>query len=203
MPRSRCWHLFQKIQSLWRPCSCFVRGAHALGSGGGEVHLQFSPNLSCFLVALFCKPNHLFLQWVVTLLLIISNDVIKRLWQFAMFFFHSPIPFTPCYVLLLPCLVYPISTYPPSSSHYLLLPDCRLHVFSKVKEYRILICGGDGTVGWVLQCLDDIGQLSVCSSPAIAILPLGTGKHHMWHFIDINNCVVDVTYISCDCQWWW
>ncbi|XP_071810852.1 diacylglycerol kinase theta-like isoform X4 [Apostichopus japonicus] len=51
-----------------------------------------------------------------------------------------------------------------------------LHVFSKVKEYRILICGGDGTVGWVLQCLDDIGQLSVCSSPAIAILPLGTGN---------------------------
>ena len=52
----------------------------------------------------------------------------------------------------------------------------RLHVYSRLKEYRILICGGDGTVGWVLQCLDDIGQESVCSSPAIAILPLGTGK---------------------------
>ncbi|XP_071481147.1 diacylglycerol kinase theta-like isoform X1 [Diadema antillarum] len=51
-----------------------------------------------------------------------------------------------------------------------------LHVYSQVKEYRILICGGDGTVGWVLQCLDDIGQESVCSSPAIAILPLGTGN---------------------------
>ncbi|PIK49328.1 putative diacylglycerol kinase theta [Apostichopus japonicus] len=57
-----------------------------------------------------------------------------------------------------------------------LLAFVKLHVFSKVKEYRILICGGDGTVGWVLQCLDDIGQLSVCSSPAIAILPLGTGN---------------------------
>ncbi|XP_072041779.1 diacylglycerol kinase theta-like isoform X2 [Amphiura filiformis] len=51
-----------------------------------------------------------------------------------------------------------------------------LHVYSRLKEYRILICGGDGTVGWVLQCLDDIGQESVCSSPAIAILPLGTGN---------------------------
>ncbi|XP_030830210.1 diacylglycerol kinase theta isoform X6 [Strongylocentrotus purpuratus] len=51
-----------------------------------------------------------------------------------------------------------------------------LHVYSHLKEYRILICGGDGTVGWVLQCLDDIGQESVCSSPAIAILPLGTGN---------------------------
>ncbi|XP_063951074.1 diacylglycerol kinase theta-like isoform X4 [Lytechinus pictus] len=51
-----------------------------------------------------------------------------------------------------------------------------LHVYSHLREYRILICGGDGTVGWVLQCLDDIGQESVCSSPAIAILPLGTGN---------------------------
>ncbi|XP_038051588.1 diacylglycerol kinase theta-like isoform X2 [Patiria miniata] len=51
-----------------------------------------------------------------------------------------------------------------------------LHAFSQLQEYRILICGGDGTVGWVLQCLDDVGQESVCSNPAIAILPLGTGN---------------------------
>ncbi|XP_022106252.1 diacylglycerol kinase theta-like isoform X2 [Acanthaster planci] len=51
-----------------------------------------------------------------------------------------------------------------------------LHAFSQLPEYRILICGGDGTVGWVLQCLDDVGQESVCSNPAIAILPLGTGN---------------------------
>ncbi|XP_071956789.1 diacylglycerol kinase theta-like isoform X2 [Antedon mediterranea] len=51
-----------------------------------------------------------------------------------------------------------------------------LHVFSQLKEYKALICGGDGTVGWVLSCLDDIGQESVCSSPPIAVLPLGTGN---------------------------
>lgn len=39
--------------------------------------------------------------------------MIKHLWQIAMFFFPSPIPLTPCYVLLLPCLLYPVSTYPP------------------------------------------------------------------------------------------
>ncbi|XP_070533856.1 diacylglycerol kinase theta-like isoform X12 [Ptychodera flava] len=51
-----------------------------------------------------------------------------------------------------------------------------LHVFSQLKKYRLLICGGDGTVGWVLSVLDDMSQESVCSRPPIAILPLGTGN---------------------------
>ncbi|XP_077990664.1 diacylglycerol kinase theta-like [Glandiceps talaboti] len=51
-----------------------------------------------------------------------------------------------------------------------------LHVYSKLQQYRILICGGDGTVGWVLSLLDDMCQESVCSRPPIAILPLGTGN---------------------------
>lgn len=53
-----------------------------------------------------------------------------------------------------------------------------LYVFRNVPKYRILICGGDGTVGWVLQCLDNVGQDSVCGSPPCAIVPLGTG---LWH----------------------
>lgn len=52
----------------------------------------------------------------------------------------------------------------------------RLYVFRHIKDYRILVCGGDGTIGWVLQCLDNVGQDSQCSSPACAIVPLGTGK---------------------------
>ncbi|KAI4491356.1 hypothetical protein M0804_002748 [Polistes exclamans] len=51
-----------------------------------------------------------------------------------------------------------------------------LYVFRRIKHYRILVCGGDGTIGWVLQCLDNVGQDSVCSSPACAIVPLGTGN---------------------------
>lgn len=39
-----------------------------------------------------------------------------------------------------------------------------------------MVCGGDGTIGWVLQCLDNVGQDSECSSPACAIVPLGTGN---------------------------
>lgn len=39
-----------------------------------------------------------------------------------------------------------------------------------------MVCGGDGTVGWVLQCLDNVGQDSICQSPPCAIVPLGTGN---------------------------
>lgn len=52
----------------------------------------------------------------------------------------------------------------------------RLYVFRQITNYKILVCGGDGTIGWVLQCLDNVGQDSECSSPPCAIVPLGTGK---------------------------
>ena len=45
-----------------------------------------------------------------------------------------------------------------------------------MEKYKILVCGGDGTVGWVLQCLDNVGQDSLCSNPPCAIVPLGTGN---------------------------
>ncbi|XP_033224636.1 diacylglycerol kinase theta isoform X3 [Belonocnema kinseyi] len=51
-----------------------------------------------------------------------------------------------------------------------------LYVFRHIQNYKILVCGGDGTIGWVLQCLDNVGQDSECSSPACAIVPLGTGN---------------------------
>ncbi|XP_042216322.1 diacylglycerol kinase theta-like isoform X1 [Homarus americanus] len=51
-----------------------------------------------------------------------------------------------------------------------------LYVFRHVKKYKILVCGGDGTIGWVLQCLDNVGQDSECQHPACAIVPLGTGN---------------------------
>jgi hypothetical protein len=45
------------------------------------------------------------------------------------------------------------------------------------------VCGGDGTIGWVLQCLDNVGQDSECSSPPCAIVPLGTGENKLKYFL--------------------
>ncbi|KAK4473292.1 hypothetical protein MN116_002569 [Schistosoma mekongi] len=51
-----------------------------------------------------------------------------------------------------------------------------LHCFRHLKQFKILVCGGDGTVGWALSCLDNVGQDAACQTPPMAILPLGTGN---------------------------
>lgn len=51
-----------------------------------------------------------------------------------------------------------------------------LYVFRNIEHYRILACGGDGTIGWVLSCLDNVSQDAKCQSPPMAIVPLGTGN---------------------------
>ncbi|VDK38306.1 unnamed protein product, partial [Dibothriocephalus latus] len=51
-----------------------------------------------------------------------------------------------------------------------------LFCFRQLPSYKIVVCGGDGTIGWTLSCLDSVGQDACCHSPPIAVLPLGTGN---------------------------
>lgn len=53
--------------------------------------------------------------------------------------------------------------------------SCRLYVFRNILFFKILVCGGDGSVGWALSCLDNVGQDAQCQSPPMAVIPLGTG----------------------------
>ncbi|XP_065322919.1 diacylglycerol kinase beta-like isoform X1 [Gordionus sp. m RMFG-2023] len=52
-------------------------------------------------------------------------------------------------------------------------PIVGLQFFKDVYPCRILCCGGDGTVGWILETMD---KVDFKCRPPISILPLGTGN---------------------------
>ncbi|KAL7056089.1 hypothetical protein AAHC03_021150 [Spirometra sp. Aus1] len=52
-------------------------------------------------------------------------------------------------------------------------PHLGLQLYGRIPNVRILVCGGDGTVGWILSAIDSLGLDPL---PPVAVLPLGTGN---------------------------
>ncbi|GMS97122.1 hypothetical protein PENTCL1PPCAC_19297 [Pristionchus entomophagus] len=52
-------------------------------------------------------------------------------------------------------------------------PEFPLTFFSHFDTFRVLVCGGDGTVGWVLTAID---KLAMHNKVQLGVLPLGTGN---------------------------
>ena len=52
-------------------------------------------------------------------------------------------------------------------------PTPGLQMFREVPHVRIVVCGGDGTVGWVLDALD---KTPFVMQPEVGVIPLGTGN---------------------------
>uniref|UniRef100_A0A8B9H9H9 Diacylglycerol kinase n=1 Tax=Astyanax mexicanus TaxID=7994 RepID=A0A8B9H9H9_ASTMX len=52
-------------------------------------------------------------------------------------------------------------------------PQSPLRLFQKFDTFRILVCGGDGSVGWVLSEIDTLTLHKQCQ---LGVLPLGTGN---------------------------
>ncbi|XP_055996956.1 diacylglycerol kinase beta-like isoform X22 [Ostrea edulis] len=52
-------------------------------------------------------------------------------------------------------------------------PTQGLQFYKDVPGARILVCGGDGTVGWLIDAMDKMG---LTERPPVAVLPLGTGN---------------------------
>jgi len=87
-------------------------------------------------------------------------------------------------------------------------PEEVLESFSAFTRLRILVCGGDGTVSWIISTIE---KMNLQRWPPIAILPLGTGNDlarvHGWGGGYSNESLIEIlqqvaeSYISWLDRW--
>lgn len=87
-------------------------------------------------------------------------------------------------------------------------PETILESFCVMSRLRILVCGGDGTVSWIISALE---KMQVERWPPMAILPLGTGNDlariHGWGGGYMNESLITIleqiadSYISLLDRW--
>ena len=61
-----------------------------------------------------------------------------------------------------------------------------LRLYSSCKKLRVLICGGDGTVGWIMDEMKKVNPMHNCS---FGIIPLGTGNDLCIQLKDIKQYI--------------
>jgi diacylglycerol kinase (ATP) len=74
-----------------------------------------------------------------------------------------------------PLQVYDLKAKHADPSKVLLKFQCFL------PNLRVLVCGGDGTVSWILSVIDKLRIEKAYQRPPVAVLPLGTGN-------DLSRC---------------
>jgi len=65
-------------------------------------------------------------------------------------------------------------TEPSEDGNGVVGPGPGLRKYSQTPNLRVIVCGGDGTVGWVLSQIDTVPWSGL--PPPVAIIPLGTGN---------------------------
>ena len=65
-----------------------------------------------------------------------------------------------------------LSSVPPVASWP--WPPHRLQIWKTMnRRFRVVVCGGDGTIGWIFTALEEEG---LADRAEVAIVPLGTGN---------------------------